>query len=349
MVVKTSKPLIDWPRSDMLDINGTSSRYCDEICVEMNAHAVLALQQAGAIAGRVGMNATAQHYAERAEVIRKAARATFASTSCTPAAPACYLDQPRGKVKTTTAPATVMAAAARLPRTAEDTLKLVSFLRSRNARRGAGHGLEVSGWLAGFMLRGLYVAAGETDEGPIPLPLALDAVDYSFSVLTANGTNSWLNMIRQGATMTMEAWSQDQGIAEGGGTYSHPWTAAPAAIIPRYLAGVRPISDAWRRVAVSPLPPGHGLSQFAIDVPTLRGVIALAAAWDFTAKSFSLALTVPGNTEARVCLPRYLFPVGANCSATLNDAPVAAKDAGALLCLNDDVGAGRHSVTMRCR
>lgn len=55
--------------------------------------------------------------------------------------------------------------------------------------------------------------------------------------LRSNGTNSWRNMIRQGATTTMEAWTEDE---KPNLTYSHAWGATPADVIPRYLVGALP-------------------------------------------------------------------------------------------------------------
>lgn len=44
-------------------------------------------------------------------------------------------------------------------------------------------------------------------------------------------------MIRQGATTTMEAWTEDE---KPNLTYSHAWGATPADVIPRYLVGALP-------------------------------------------------------------------------------------------------------------
>ena len=65
------------------------------------------------------------------------------------------------------------------------------------------------------------------------------AVEYCYETLTNAGGNSWLGMIAQNATMTMESWQQPPFEPQGGGTFSHPWTAAPAYIIPRFLMGER--------------------------------------------------------------------------------------------------------------
>ena len=79
------------------------------------------------------------------------------------------------------------------------------------------HGLEVSGWMAGFMLEAVYEAAGTISEGVLPVGAVARAVDFAYRVLTATGVNSWLGMIGQNATMTSESWRVP---AEGGGTFS---------------------------------------------------------------------------------------------------------------------------------
>ena len=63
------------------------------------------------------------------------------------------------------------------------------------------------------------------------------AAEYCYETLTNAGGNSWLGMIAQNATMTMESWQQAPFEPQGGGTFSHPWTAAPAYVIPRFLMG----------------------------------------------------------------------------------------------------------------
>ena len=151
-------------------------------------------------------------------------------------------------------------------------------------------------------------------------------------------------MIRQNATMTMESWTQPPFEAEGGGTFSHPWTAAPAWIIPRFLMGVRPLQDGWRRVAIRPLP-GRQLSRAAIKVPTQRGSIELA--FDVQPKAFAATITIPGNTFAEVCLPLYLF-AGSACTVQVGGTEVGASKKGALMCLDEDLGGGAHAVRMAC-
>jgi alpha-L-rhamnosidase len=110
--------------------------------------------------------------------------------------------------------------------------------------------------------------------------------------------------------------------------------------------GIRPLADGWRRVAIRPLP-GKLLRSASVTVLTPRGVVGVA--FDATASTFSATVTVPGNTIAQICLPRYVFGAHAVCTVTThNNAPIRAENAGALLCLRDDVGGGTHSFTMTC-
>ena len=54
LVHKTPKPLVDWPRSDMLDTTGSTSSHCNEECAQMNAYAALAQGWMGEITARLG-------------------------------------------------------------------------------------------------------------------------------------------------------------------------------------------------------------------------------------------------------------------------------------------------------
>jgi hypothetical protein len=88
------------------------------------------------------------------------------------------------------------------------------------------------------------------------------------------------------------------------------------------------------------------LQSASITVLTPRGAVALG--FEGSASTFSATVTIPGNTMAHVCLPRYLFAPHATCKVSKQGAPVAAENAGALLCLREEVGGGVHSLVMTC-
>lgn len=58
--------------------------------------------------------------------------------------------------------------------------------------------------------------------------------DVALRLMTARGDRSWLGMLEQGATMTMEAWSQK---AKPNQDWNHAWGTAPLNIIARFFKG----------------------------------------------------------------------------------------------------------------
>jgi alpha-L-rhamnosidase len=77
---------------------------------------------------------------------------------------------------------------------------------------------------------------------------------------------SWLGMIRQGATATMEAWHPDH---KPNLSWAHPWATAPANIISRYLFGLRPTLPGWKNYEYKPNP--GGLEFGRLTIPTPKG------------------------------------------------------------------------------
>jgi len=120
--------------------------------------------------------------------------------------------------------------------------------------------------------------------------------------LLNNGTNSWLNQIRQGATTTMEAWTPSE---KPNLTWSHPWMAFPLLLITRWLLGVRALVAGYNSILIQPqLGP---LSAVQGVVPTLRGPVAVSVTQVLDSRvlpiSFSLNVTIPGGVQSKCCLP----------------------------------------------
>jgi hypothetical protein len=240
--------------------------------------------------------------------------------------------------------------------------QVLPFIMARAVRRGSEtHGLECSGWGALTLADALFRTARasvHTSEA---------AATFATRALVGTGTNSWAGgMLRDAdATMTTEAWDREQ----GSGTYSHPWTASPALIIPRLLMGLAPLEgvegDAWRVVGIRPFPTAV-LPQAALSYPSPRGIFAVAfraslGRWSNDSQRKRVAasgalvqlnVTVPGNTGARACLPAYLLPgYGAgSCSVRLDEAwaPTALQAEGALLCWPHELS-GSHRITVQCQ
>ena len=51
-------------------------------------------------------------------------------------------------------------------------------------------------------------AIGDLSDDNLTFGSALSGADFAHATLTNAGNNSWLGMLRQNATMTMESWTQ---------------------------------------------------------------------------------------------------------------------------------------------
>ncbi len=122
---------------------------------------------------------------------------------------------------------------------------VVDFIRSR--------GMACSVYGAQHLLDGLY-SAGEAE--------------YALSLMTAEHDRSWLNMLTEGSTITLEAWAWKY---KNNLDWNHAWGAAPANIIPRCVAGIRPLEPGFRKVSITPQP--GGLQEFRCTHPTPSGPI----------------------------------------------------------------------------
>ena len=106
---------------------------------------------------------------------------------------------------------------------------------------------------------------------------------------------SWYNMIREGSTVSMEAWGNKY---KGNQDWNHIWGAAPGNIIMRELIGVKPVSPGWNKFQIKPQ---LGELKWAkAKVPTIKGAVTVE--YNQTGETFLMKVRVPGNTEAEVIL-----------------------------------------------
>jgi alpha-L-rhamnosidase len=124
----------------------------------------------------------------------------------------------------------------------------------------------------------------------------VDDGNYALALLTSTKKRSWYNMLREGATMTMEAWGQEYKPNQD---WCHAWGTAPANYIVRHLAGIQPLTPGFGEVEIKPHPGSVGSA--ALKYQTIRGTIE--ERFENKPDSFSLQLTLPGNTTGRVYLP----------------------------------------------
>ena len=191
---------------------------------------------------------------------------------------------------------------------------VVAFVKSR--------GMACSVYGAQYLFEALY-EAGEADH-------ALD-------LMTADHDRGWLNMMRVGSTVTLEAWDYRY---KNNLDWNHAWGAAPANIIPRYLVGVRPLEPGFGRILIQPKP--GRLASVAARVPTIRGPVEVRVERGGDG-SFRLGLEIPANTSARVLLPR----LGDNGGEVLLDGRALQGQVAGDSVAVDPVGSGPHTLERR--
>ena len=147
--------------------------------------------------------------------------------------------------------------------------------------------------------------------GVLTLPSRRVVTMADGSTVQQNYTHGWLSMMdNYNATTTMEAWSP---LEEPVLTTSHIWSASPAFAIPFWLAGVYPATPGWETVMVKPQP--GDLEFFHFEIETIRGSVSAGVTQRFSEKNestssvrtlenYRLAVTLPGNTRARLFAPK---------------------------------------------
>lgn len=114
-------------------------------------------------------------------------------------------------------------------------------------------GMACSVYGAQYLMEALY-KAGEAD--------------YALDLMTATHDRSWYNMIKVGATITLEAWDMKY---KSNADWNHAWGAAPANIIPRGMWGIQPKTAGFGVVEIKPQM--GKLKNSSIKVPTIKGEI----------------------------------------------------------------------------
>jgi alpha-L-rhamnosidase len=139
-------------------------------------------------------------------------------------------------------------------------------------------GMVCSVYCAAFMIEAAYLG---------------DRPDVASGLLSSTSTNSWMNMIAQGAGATMEAWTPNE---KPNLTYSHPWAASPAFSIPQGMFGINPTAPGYDTFDIKPQP---GTVAWAhITSPSVKGEIG--ASFDTVDSHVDVGAYVPANAVARV-------------------------------------------------
>lgn len=141
-------------------------------------------------------------------------------------------------------------------------------------------GMACSVFAAQYLLEGLFNSGAD-----------VEAVE----LMTANGDRSWKHMLESGTTITWEAWDQKYKPNQD---WNHPWGAAPANLLPRFVLGVEPLRPGWTVARIRPHP--ARLESAQGRVPTPLGPVEVA--WE-RHPAFRITLALPGGMSARLELP----------------------------------------------
>jgi hypothetical protein len=155
----------------------------------------------------------------------------------------------------------------------EHAASVGAFVRSR--------GMECSVYGAQYLLDAVY-ENGDADHG--------------LFLLTKKDGRSWYNMLREGSTITMEAWGDKYKPDQD---WNHAWGAAPANIIIRKLMGVEPLDAGFALARIRPQT--ASLKHAKASVPTLRGTIKAEVKND--GENYTLRVEIPANMAAEIWLP----------------------------------------------
>ena len=93
----------------------------------------------------------------------------------------------------------------------------------------------------------------------------------------------------------------------GGGSTNHAWSGGMLTVIAENICGVRPVVPGWKVFEVSPYPV---IPECDIVIPTVQGKVR--SAFKLTDEVFTLELTVPSGTKAKVNLPAEYRNVSVN-------------------------------------
>lgn len=108
--------------------------------------------------------------------------------------------------------------------------------------------------------------------------------ELAYDLMTSKDKHSWHEMLRSGATTTMEAWAPE---LKWNTSWCHPWGTTPLYMMVRYLMGLQPAEPGWKAVRVAPQLP-ESLEQIELQFPTVAGPITASYC-----KGQGYRLTVP--------------------------------------------------------
>jgi len=297
------KDITDWPPPKFSgpDSKGETDGFVStDYNAVVNAFYYYDLTVMSKLAKALGNQSDADHYAQEANRVRKAYQTAFID-------PQTKLIKDGEDTDHSSLHANFFALAFGLaPK--ENEPEIISFIHSR--------GMACGPYGAQFLLDALAT---------------VNDADYALKLITSKEKRSWFNMIREGATMTMEAWGQEY---KGNQDWNHAWGTAPANYIVRHFAGIQPLKPGFKEIEIKPHP--GEVASATLEYPTIRG--AIEEHFENTPPRFTLNLSLPDNTITQVYLPSTT----ANPKIKMDGRLIKATSTDGF-CLIPNVTSGRHS------
>jgi len=122
-----------------------------------------------------------------------------------------------------------------------------------------------------------------------------DEGEFAYQLVNSENFPGWGYMLKKGATNTWESWT---GLV--GATYAHPFAAFMARFFISGIAGIKPAAPGFSAIEIRPHIDGD-LNWAKADIRTVQGKIS--SSWENQGDIFKLDVEIPGNTEAKVCIP----------------------------------------------
>ena len=124
----------------------------------------------------------------------------------------------------------------------------------------AKKGMRCSTYMSQFVLEALFMAGRS---------------DAAFMLMVSDGPRGWMQMMKLGATISMEFW--DLTLKEPGRVpdMNHAWSTAPLNVMVRHLLGVTPLKPGFGEIRFAPQ--FGPLSRISAAVPTARGAFTIDA------------------------------------------------------------------------
>ncbi len=123
-----------------------------------------------------------------------------------------------------------------------------------------------------------------------------DANDMAYKIATQPDYPGWLNMINHNATTLWETWA----YPESSPSQNHPMFGSIDEWFYRSLLGINGAAPGFEKIIIKPQPAGD-LTWAKGSYQSIRGEIV--SDWKKEGDNFSLHVTIPPNTSARIFIP----------------------------------------------